>query len=138
MPDIPRRKRRVTEATVQDHIRKYLAGQSDVTLYRNHVGSIKDAEGRWFSFGLGEGTSDLVGWIQVLATPIPARGGVVTVARMLAIEIKAPGKEALHPERIATQQAWLAFVRRSGGVAAMVTTVDEVAELLTEARSWRV
>lgn len=61
---------------------------SAVHLFRNHVGCIKDARtGRWHKFGLGKGSSDLIGYISVDVTPEMVGK---TMAIFTAIEVKTP------------------------------------------------
>lgn len=51
-----------------------------------------------------------------------------THGRLVALEAKRPGKKATP-----LQAATLAAIRRAGGIAAVVTSVDEVAEILGDA-----
>ena len=101
----------------------------DVRLFRNAQGK-RQIDGRWFKWGLGDGTSDLVGWLALQAP------SGLKVARFLAIEVKVPGKENAHPERVEEQRRWLELVKRDGGVAGFVTSVEEAVLLVEEGRVW--
>lgn len=68
--------------------------------------------------GLGIGASDLV-------CVVPPHG------RLLAIEVKRPGRRAGTSD---AQDAWLAVVRKFGGVSGVATSEEEALELLEEAR----
>lgn len=131
MPPIPRRPRSRTEATIQDEIRAACARMPDVTLFRNAVGKM-NVSGKWFSYGLGPGSADLVGW---LCCAMP-RG---TIARFLALEVKDPAQPlSKHGKHVAEQEAWLANVRSCGGIAGMVTSVEEAVDLIERGRLWAI
>ena len=79
---------------------------------RNNVGAFKDHKGQWVHFGLHKGSSDLIGW---------TRDG-----KFLALEVKMPtGKPT--PEQI----NFIEQVRKAGGIAGIVRSVDEALALLT-------
>lgn len=109
----------MTEASLLRSIRKALnlardaEGHLRCRVVRNTVGFDQTRKVR---YGLGTGSADLVGLL---------RGG-----RVLAIEVKTPG--ALPT---AEQRAWIAAVRRWGGAAACVRSVDEAMAALTAAES---
>jgi hypothetical protein len=132
MPRLDRTVKKRTEATIQDEIRAAVAKMPDVTLYRNAVGKMNVA-GKWFTYGLGPGSADLVGWITVHPTV------TLRIARFLALEVKDPAQPlSRHAAHVADQEAWLAHVRSCGGVAGIVTSVEEAVSLIQEAREWRV
>lgn len=97
-------------------IQAALSARNAVTrVWRNNVGKLKDARGTWVAYGLGVGSADLVG--------IVAPSG-----RLFAIEVKTPeGKTT--PE----QDAWLATIRRFGGVAGVARSVEEAMAIVDEA-----
>ena len=113
------------------------ASRLGARLFRNNVGSawmgqsarqddgtviIKHA--RRVTFGIpGEGGSDLIGWTPVLITPEMVGR---TVAVFSAVEVKTDAGRAT-PEQI----QFLSVVKGSGGIAALVRTVDETAAALT-------
>ena len=74
-------------------------------LFRNNSGSLQDRNGRWVSFGLCVGSSDLIGFSAT--------------GRFLAIEVKDKGKPT------AEQLAFIAMVRRHDGLAGVAHSVAE-------------
>ena len=131
MPTLTRQPKKRAESTILAEIRSWAGTQPDVTLWRNQTGALKDATGRLVTFGLCNGSADLVGVLRCHVHPIPFRGVPCSVGRFIALEVKRPGEKA-RPE----QEAWLALVRSMGGVAGVVTSVDEAEALLMDARAW--
>src|SRR5262249_6039319 len=87
-----------------------------VLLGRDHVGVLRQPRGDFARSGLAGGSSDLVGLV-------PPFG------RFIGIEVKR-----LHGGRIGEhQERWLALVRRFGGVAGVVRSVEEALELVAAA-----
>jgi hypothetical protein len=102
----------MTEAQIQSLIHRTLGSRPDVRLFRNHVGKIRDSDGRWHTFGLAPGSADLIGWIQ---------------GRFLSIEVKsATGR--VRPD----QQNWMNVVNSHGGIAFVARSVAEAVELLEQ------
>ncbi len=79
-------------------------------LLRNNNGALNDATGRLVRYGLGTGTSDLIGW--------------TADGRFLAIECKSPGAYT-SPDRLAAQQRFIDAVNAAGGRAGFATSVAE-------------
>ncbi len=108
------------ETILQNEIRLALGREPDFTLWRNSTGMAEhtSAAGQRYRqrFGLAVGSSDLVG---ILA---PA-------GRMVALEVKTP-RGRVTPE----QDLFLALVRRRGGFAAVVRSVDDATSALARAR----
>lgn len=104
------------ESEIQVAIRAALGDLPDVCLWRNHVGQLTDVTGAVHPFGLAVGSADLVG---VLAPS----------GRLIALECKTPAGR-LRPE----QRSWLAVVRRFGGFAAVVRSVEEALKAIERAR----
>ena len=126
MPKIERAPRRRVESTILAEIRAWAGTQTDLILWRNNTGKLQDSTGRWVTFGLAEGSSDLVGCVTVQCWETGR-----SVARLLALEVKRPGQRP-RPEQV----AWLDVVRRAGGVAGVVTSVGEAEEIVGRARRW--
>ena len=84
-------------------------------VFRNHVGVADhlDADGsqRKVRHGLPPGSSDLIGW-----TPD---------GRFLSVEVKRTGWRSPPAWRATPQAAWLRAVAQSGGVAMVVTSVEQ-------------
>ena len=106
----------MTEIELQQQIRLELGGERDLVLWRNHVG-VGEHGGRVRRFGLSIGSSDLIG---ILA---PA-------GRFVALEVKS------HRGRTTPEQdLFLELVRRRGGFATVVRSVDEARAALERARA---
>lgn len=100
----------MSERDLQHAIRLALGAEpSRVVLWRNNVGVAQHWEsGRVHTvrYGLAPGSADLV--------------GLRSDGRFVALELKA-ARGRVSPE----QEAWLALVRRMGGVGAVVRSVEE-------------
>lgn len=106
------------------------ASQSGATVFRNNVGNgvlgqvVKQdggqfhiVNGRRVQFGLCPGSSDLIGWRSVTVTP-DMIGKPVAV--FLAMEVKTT------TGRVSEEQDnFIQAVRRAGGMAGVVRSVDE-------------
>ncbi len=109
-----------SEARLQYEIRLALGLEPDVCIWRNSVGVAKhpDTRGRIRAqrFGLAVGSADLVG--------ILAPSG-----RFFALEVKT------EEGRLSGDQTlWLALVRKRGGFAAVVRSVEDAKAALDRAR----
>lgn len=72
----------------------------------------------WVKFGLGVGTSDLIGWrTRVITTDMVGK----SVAIFTAIEVKSQAGKLT-----AEQRDFLAAVRASGGIAIEARSVDDI------------
>lgn len=80
-------------------------------LMRNNVGCLPDVRGVPVHFGLGIGSSDLIGWCPD--------------AVFLAIEVKLPGRK---PTR--EQARFIEAVRMAGGRAGVAYSVQDVARIV--------
>lgn len=104
------------EREVQHAIRLALGRMTDLVLWRNSTG-VARTEDRVMRYGLCVGSSDLVG--------ILAPSG-----RFLALEVKTPiGRLTLE------QRQFLELVRRRGGFACVVRSVEEAVAAIHRARA---
>jgi hypothetical protein len=110
------------EAKVQNTIRLAL-GRGLVRLFRNNTGALKDQQGRLVTFGLCKGSSDLIGWRSTTVTPDMVGR---QVAIFVAIEVKDRGRPT--PE----QQAFVALVRKAGGLAGIARSIVEAQAILDD------
>jgi VRR-NUC domain len=119
----------MTEADIQAAIMLDL-GRGATRVFRNHVAKgftgefirteagftvLKNA--RRASFGLCVGSSDVIGFRQVVITPDMVGK---TVAAFIAIEVKAAGGRSSSEQR-----AFIQVVRQAGGLAGIARSVDE-------------
>ena len=103
------------ETRLQNQIRLAIAEEFPTCrMFRNSVGSFKTSQGTWVTAGLPAGSSDLIGIIKKKGVGV-----------FVALEVKTPGNKA-RPD----QQAFLNVIRDLGGIAGVVTSVEEALELL--------
>ena len=98
------------ETNIVQEVRLALS-QAGATVFRNNVGKLQDKNGRWVTYGLCVGSSDLI--------------GVSPEGVFMAIEVKVPGK---HPTQ--EQIRFIEMVKSKGGIAGVVTSAAEAIELL--------
>lgn len=110
-----------SEAEIQQAIRLALGREKDLTIWRNSTGvsqhTDRSGRKRWERHGLIKGASDLVG---VLAPS----------GRWVALEIKSPTGRPTEE-----QLMFLDLIRRRGGFATIVRSVEEAQAAITRARA---
>jgi hypothetical protein len=129
IPKRPPRKR--LEADVLAEARAWLGKQTDVRMMRNNVGQLEDKTGRPVTYGLGVGSPDLVGSITVEVAILGVE--LRTIARAMAIELKAPGKRP-GPDQV----AWMNTKRRQGWAIGWADSLAGVIEIVEKARRWEI
>lgn len=100
------------ETKLMNDIREAVSKKYDITLWRNNTG-VDTTKG--VRYGLGQGGADLVG---VLGPD----------GRMVALEVKTFNGKLSH-----AQSCWLESVRKKGGIAAVVRSVEDAFRVLDEA-----
>lgn len=105
-----------SERALMIRIRYAVASMEGVLIWRNNCGVDTT---RGVRYGLAVGSADLIGIVRT------ASG----VGRFLALEVKRPGQRPT-----AEQRRWLDAVRRAGGYAALVRSVDEARAAVAAAR----
>jgi hypothetical protein len=122
----------MSETSLQSRILRALGSQPHIRLFRNQCGfgyvgtrvSRQDhgimmlANARPVTFGLHPGSSDLIGWRQLVVTPdmVGRR-----LAVFLGVEVKTDtGRLQRH------QQNWQHVVRQHGGIAIVARTDDPI------------
>lgn len=93
-------------------------------LFRNNVGVLKDERGQHVRFGLGVGTSDLIGWTPVLITESMVGK---TLAVFSAVEVKT-----MIGRLTEEQQDFIFAVNKAGGIAFVARSADEAVSQLTQ------
>ena len=113
----------MSEAELQQQIR--LLSKGDVRLFRFQCGQFELKDGRRITVGV-PGMSDLQGWKSVLVTQdmVGQRVAIYT-----ALEIKTPGHKT-KKERLEKQLAFIETVKSHGGIAEMVTSIEQAMETL--------
>lgn len=117
------------ELEIQNRIRKALSAMGGVVTFRNNVGKAYQGEvidvhpdritlrnHRLISFGLTEGSSDLIGYTSVTITPDMVGR---KVAIFTALEIKQPGRQATP-----LQRNFIHVVKDAGGRAGVCTDIS--------------
>jgi hypothetical protein len=107
----------MSETKIQNQILAAVGSRPDCRLFRNHVGRVQDAHGRWHTFGLCPGSADLIGWRAVTITPEHVGQ---TLAVFLSIEVKTPTGKA-RPEQL----RWLKAVQAHGGIGMVARSAAE-------------
>lgn len=94
----------------------------NVRLFRNNVGGAW-VNGRFMLFGLGEGTSDLIGWRSITITPemVGKRIAVFT-----GLEVKSKKGRATDE-----QLSFIQVVKDLGGISDLVRSVEQARAVLT-------
>lgn len=109
------------EAKTVADVRAQLS-HGDVRLYRNNVGVLQDKTGKFVTFGLCVGSSDLIGYRSVTVTPD-------MVGQKVAIFAALEGKdERKMPTEV--QRRFMVAVKEAGGIAGVFRSVDDAAALL--------
>ena len=96
--------------------------KDEVRLFRNNCGKLQDKNGTWVAYGLCPGSSDLIGWREVLITSEMVGK---TVAQFVALEVKSNSGRPT-PEQI----AFLLTVMKSGGLSSLVFSLEEARQVL--------
>lgn len=92
-------------------------------MHRNNVGQYVDPKtGRPIRYGLGVGSSDLIGWTPLVITPEMVGQ---TVAVFTAVEVKSPTGKATEP-----QLNFIAQVIRAGGFAGIARSPADAEKIL--------
>lgn len=113
------------ETVLQNEIRLALSVKCPgSTIFRNHCGALRDANGRMVRFGLHPGSPDLVGWKTIEITPDMVGS---KVAVFCGIEIKTPTGKVRED-----QLHFLDRLRSAGGVAGVARSVDDAVMLLSD------
>lgn len=95
------------------------APELGLRLFRNNVGSLQDRTGQWVTYGIGHnvGGSDTIGY-------------EIGTGRFCAIEAKRKGEGATKDQIL-----FVWAVKRAGGIAGVVYSVEEFRELVLASRT---
>lgn len=118
----PRAGGKQKESYVNDAVKAWARLRPDITIFRNNVGALEWAPGRWLRYGLCVGSSDFIGWQSVVVTP-EMLGKRVAV--LVALECKTP-EGMLTSE----QSAFIQKVREAGGKSGVVRDVADAENIL--------
>lgn len=113
----------MSETAILVAIREALSREPGVLIWRNNSGKLQDARGRWVTYGLGVGSADLVGLVQMSRGFCGYErddGSAIVTARFFALEVKTETGRATKE-----QVCWSIAVRGNGGFCATVRSVEE-------------
>lgn len=129
IPLPPREKRKPKEIDVQAAIVSAVGRLPGVRVVRNNVGTIEDSRGIPVTFGLGEGSPDLVGVITLGGPESAIRelAHLEPIALAFGIEVKQPGRYATR-----TQRGWHHVARRRGMPVGVARSPDDAVAFVTE------
>lgn len=136
IPLPPRAPRKETETDLVYLIIQAIGRLPGVRSSRNNVGSIRDARGIPVTFGLGDGSPDIVGVITFGGknTTHATLRGVLPIALAFGLEVKRPredgGKAATRDQR-----AWHHVAERRGFPVRVVRTPEEGVEAVRAMRA---
>jgi hypothetical protein len=114
-----------SETQVQAAIKKGLANIPGLRLFRNNNGVTLSPNGNPIRYGLGNGSSDLVGWRTVVITPDMVGQ---KVAVFTALEVKKPGART-EKKHLAEQVEFIEALDRAGGIAGFVESLADAMAL---------
>lgn len=116
-----------TETAIQNAIRMVLS-KVGLRLFRNNIGLATFPDGSKVEYGLGPGTSDLIGWKPVTVTQdmVGKR-----LAVFVAVEVKKPGHKT-SKERLEQQLNFLHRVVEAGGIGVMCDDETKAAQLVEQ------
>ena len=100
-----------------------LGNEPDLILWRNNTGKLADVNGRWVTYGLAVGSSDIIG---VLAP----------WGRLFCLEPKATHSDTCKCKSCSAQRDWGIAVTLMGGYYERVRSVDDARLALRTAREW--
>ena len=95
-----------------------------VKIFRNNVGTLRDERGRYVSYGLCVGSSDLIGWFPTVVTPQMVGR---KVAIFIAIEIKTETGVATFE-----QYQFIQAVNRDGGIGFIARSEGEAIDKVSK------
>lgn len=128
------------ETALQKAILEALAFDKNIQVWRSNTGAGNAASGRFIRYGLAKGASDIVGIVKMevcwahtsprdLKTPASPEEQFKLLGRFIALEVKVgKGQPTLE------QHEFLALVRRMGGHAAVVRSIDEALSQVAQAK----
>jgi hypothetical protein len=111
----------VSEKETVNAVRATLS-HGDTRLFRNNVGALQDKTGRFVTYGLAVGSSDLIGWKSMNIT-LDMVGEKVAV--FVALEGKSEDKAPTEAQR-----RFLQTVKDAGGIAGVFRSQSDAEHLL--------
>ncbi len=97
---------------------KLAAFKPHVKLYRNNVGTLRDRFGNYVTYGLCNGSGDLIGYRSLIVTQ--AMVGT-RIAQFVSIEAKSARGQLRESQRV-----WMEQCRAAGALAVCVRSVEDL------------
>jgi hypothetical protein len=128
-----------SESEIQQEVRLEASLQG-VIIKRNAVGSVETQSGHTVRYGLGTGSSDLVGFLRdgaifvalEVKTPVGLAKHKLALARVIRKNYTGLTKEE---KRAFEQQMFVDLVRNCGGIAGFPTSREDARELICQAKT---
>jgi hypothetical protein len=121
------------ETPILHAIREALGNEPDFICWRNNTGALKDKRGIPVHFGLCEGSADLIGILHREPSNNFFTGESNEHGQFVALEVKRP-IDRTRKRRREMQRLFRELVRRMGGFAAVVNSVESARAALDRAR----
>lgn len=118
----------MSEAKVLQEVR-IMASKLGARLFRNQVGTYELKDGTRISSGMGNGSSDLIGWTPVVITQEMVGS---TIAVFTAIECKTPKLKDTHKGKQPTkeQQNFIDVINKTGGLAGVCWSYKDLEPII--------
>ncbi len=129
MLSLPRRERKTRETSLAKRIRLALNRIPGVWCAQNVVGLFYNEAGIRVRCGLGVGTPDIMGVLEL------SEIGKLPVAAAFGLEVKTPHGRNAHPEIQAGQKTWRALAQKRGLLTDVVTSEREACAAVDAFRS---
>ena len=129
MPKLPPRDTTRREADVSADVRSYLASEG-VTNWRNTVGRGTAQSGHYITYGLCEGSADLIACVPTRLACPTCGAQLPPVGRFVGIETKHPRGGRKEDD----QKAWHRVVAASFGVVGFARDVEQARAIIDRAR----
>ncbi len=114
------------ESRIQQDIRLAIGAMEGMVAWRNNVGVLTDRQGNRIRYGLCNGSSDLISIVTMPERVVVPRG----TGRFMALEVKGPDGETTEE-----QERFFRLVRRLGGFACEVRSVEDAAAAVVRCRA---
>lgn len=117
------------EADVLGEVRASLASMAGVVSWRNNTGALQDVTGRYVTYGLCEGSADLIACVPTQLVCPDCGALLPPLGRFVGIEVKGPATRTT-PEQV----RWAGLVNAAHGTAGFAHSAGDAVSLVQRAR----